>query len=133
MQTIRFVRRACVAALVCVGASAGATTTTDPSASKSIPYEFCVSGQAKNAKVYISPTFQNPLHDVHEAFAGYLGNSHGFRVDAHCYTLPSKELADEFRDQRIQILHWDGLDHVVATPWKPAVDTLTTPESVVVR
>jgi hypothetical protein len=118
--------------LVCIGPAAGAAATANRSASKSpVPYEFCVSEPATNAKVYISPTFQDPLRDVHDAFAGYLGNSIGYRGNAQCYTLPSQELADEFRKEEIQILHWQGLDHVVATQWQPVPDALTGAQSPV--
>jgi hypothetical protein len=132
MQSVPFIRYACAGLLICIGTSAGAAATADRSAAKSsIPYEFCVSKPATNAKVYISPTFQDPFRDVHGAFAGYLGNSLGYRGDAQCYTLPSQQLADEFRDQEIQILHWEGLDHVVATPWQPVPDALTSAQSAV--
>ena len=132
MQLIRFVGCACAVLLICISPTAGAAATADRSAAKSsIPYEFCVSKPATNAKVYISPTFQDPLRDVHGAFAGYLGNSLGYRGDAQCYTLPSQQLADEFRDQEIQILHWEGLDHVVATQWRPVPDALTNAQSAV--
>ena len=134
MQANRSIRCAGAALLICIGTSAGAATTADRSApNASIPYEFCVSQPATNAKVYISPTFQDPLRDVHDAFAGYLGNSRGYRGDAQCYTLPSRELADEFRNEEIQILHWQGLDHVVATQWQPTQDGLTTAQSPVVE
>lgn len=127
MQAIRSIRCACAALLICFGTSAGAAATADHSApSAAIPYEFCVSETAANTKVYISPTFRDPLRDVHDAFAKYLGNSRGYRGDAQCYTMPSRELADEFRNEEIQILHWQGLDHVVATQWQPAREVLTT-------
>jgi hypothetical protein len=132
MQATPVVQCAFAALLLCSGANSGAAATVDPAATKpAIPYEFCVSDPATNAKVYISPTFQDPLRDVHDAFAGYLGNSRGFRGDAQCYTLPSQALADEFRDEEIQILHWQGLDHVIATPWKPVEDARTPEPSLV--
>jgi hypothetical protein len=132
MQATAFVECAFAALLLCSSASASVAATVDPAATKpAIPYEFCVSDPATRTKVYISPTFQDPLHDVHEAFAGYLGNSHGFRGNAQCYTLPSQELADEFRNEEIQILHWQGMDHVIATPWKPVEDARTPEPSLV--
>ena len=130
MRTIRPIRYTVVALSICIGTGAGAATTADHTAQKaSIPYEFCVSDPVTNSKVYISPTFQDPLRDVHGAFAGYLGNSRGYRGNARCYTLPSRELADEFRDEEIQILHWQGQDHVVATQWQPVPDALTPAQS----
>jgi hypothetical protein len=130
MHAIRSSRYTFAALLICIGTDAGAAATADHTApNASIPYEFCVSEPATNSKVYVSPTFQDPLRDVHDAFAGYLGNSRGYRGNARCYTLPSRELADEFRDEEIQILHWQGLDHVVATQWQPVPDSLTPAQS----
>jgi hypothetical protein len=130
MHAIRSSRYTFAALLICIGTDAGAAATADHTApNASIPYEFCVSEPATNSKVYVSPTFQDPLRDVHDAFAGYLGNSRGYRGNARCYTLPSRELADEFRDEEIQILHWQGLDHVVATQWQPVPDSLTSAQS----
>ncbi len=115
--------------LLCAGAAGAATTEQ----SNAIPHTFCVSERATNGRVYLTPVFQDPLRDVRDDFAGYLANAHQYRGGVECFTLSTRDLADQFRTQRIAIAHWNHVPHIVATQWVPRPDELAPRSEVAAR
>ncbi len=121
------------AAMLLLYASMAVASTT-PSATgsgaaqaPSIPYEFCASGNVPDGTTYVSPVFQDPLRDVRPEFADYLAYAHGYHGLTKCYVLPSRASAQEFRAQRIELLHWNDAFKVVATQWNPSPSAKKAP------
>jgi hypothetical protein len=111
MKAIRACRpRWCLAAALAV-ASAHASALGG--------YQFCES-PGPGPRAYVSPVFDGERVDPHGSFERYLAGRYRLAdVHARCFTLPTEREARQFRTQRIEILHWDGWQHVIATPWTP--------------
>jgi len=117
--------RAAVAVLGLVVGSAASSAPVPLDA-----YGFCeLPGEGTRA--YVTPVFPAPNVDTTSSSADAFANA--FRTylvtryelhdgNAQCFTLSSQAEAQQFRTQRIEILHWDGWQDVVATQWTPALN-----------
>lgn len=126
MRVSNFQIGSCAALLwLAVATSAAAGT---PDAASMQPYAFCVSGLAANGKVYLSPVFPDPLHDVQGEFASYLAATYRYTGDpVHCYSLAPESQAQSFRTQIIEILHWREQHDILAIDWTPGTAMPKTP------
>ena len=82
-------------------------------------YQFC-EASGPNPRAFVSPVFGADV-DSRASFERYLAARYQLSdIHARCFRLGTEREADSFRAQRIELLHWDGWEHVVATTWTPA-------------
>ena len=82
-------------------------------------YEFCEAA-GPGTQAYVTRVFDAADTDPQAPFERYLETRHRLDgVHARCFTLGSERDARQFRTQRIELLHWDGWQHVIATAWVP--------------
>jgi hypothetical protein len=115
MNAARFIRSLLTYGCL-IAASIGAGTA-HPSALDG--YQFC-EAPAAGTRAYVSPVFDGAATNPQVSFARYLAARYQLAdVHARCFRLASEHEAQQFRTQRIEILYWDGWQHVVATSWTP--------------
>ena len=115
MNAARFTRSSLACACL-IAASIGAGTVR-PSALDG--YQFC-EAPAPGTRAYVSPVFDGAAADPQASFERYLAARYQLAaVHARCFRLASEREAQQFRTQRIEILYWDGWQHVIATSWTP--------------
>jgi len=113
-RSVRTLRRGWLAALSIGAGSAHAAALGG--------YQFCEAA-VSGPRAYVSPVFDGDGADPRPAFQRYLAERYRLgTVHARCFRLASEHEAQDFRTQRIEILHWDGWEHVVATAWSPGAD-----------
>jgi len=82
-------------------------------------YQFC-EAYGPNPRAFVSPVFGADV-DASASFERYLAERYQLHdIHARCFELGTEREADSFRQQRIELLHWDGWQRVVATLWTPA-------------
>ena len=82
-------------------------------------YQFC-EAYGPSPRAFVSPVFGADA-DASASFEQYLAGRYQLHaVHARCFRLGTQREADSFRVQRIELLHWDGWQRVVATSWTPA-------------
>jgi hypothetical protein len=129
MRTYRSLMYVCTFTpmLLCASLCEAVTLPNKAVAASAGRYTFCESGQTPNRKAYVTDAFQRSFSDVRAEFANYLADAHGYHGAVKCFTLPSRDAAIRFRDQRIGNLHWNGAEHVVVADWSPESSSSVTP------
>ena len=85
-------------------------------------YSFC-EAKGKDTHAYVTPVFDMRPTGSTTAFEDHLRSRYALHdITARCFTLASKRDAQQFRTQRIEILHWDGWQRIVATQWTPNIE-----------
>ena len=113
METVRAARYA-LALLALTSGAAAADGATDSA------YGYCESAEAGNGYVYITPVFPDPPRHAETGFERYLARNYGYDGGpVRCFSLESKQTADGFRNQRIELFHWRHEDRILATRWTP--------------